>query len=69
MSQLITCTCERCGNEFTMAADVVEDANELSCPVCERSVTVTEIDDEDEEEEDDELVEPAAGSKNPRRRR
>ena len=63
MSQLATCCCHRCGTEFTVSSDVVEDIDELSCPLCERPVAVPDDDDED----DDEDLEPAAA--NPRRRR
>ncbi|NQW18005.1 MAG: hypothetical protein HQ478_11025 [Chloroflexi bacterium] len=52
MSQLTTLQCERCGLEFTMATQKLDDTTDVACPMCERNVRVPDPDSPDDEIED-----------------
>ena len=54
MSQLTVCQCDRCGTEFAMSTQKLDDASEVTCPICERTVPVPQDNIPDDEDEVDE---------------
>ena len=56
MSQLTVCQCERCGTEFAMSTQKLDDATDVTCPICERTVPVPDADTSDDEDEVDDDV-------------
>ena len=53
MQKLIICECPSCGAEFMKSKQAILDSSEVTCPMCEESLCVTDGNKQLEEAEDE----------------